>query len=64
MSRLIIMMLVILTFITGCGSGDSSSHSALCVDGTYSDSQSCSGTCSGHGGVSQWMGVLSGCGGK
>lgn len=48
--------------ITGCGGGDSSSHSALCKDGSYSDSQSCSGTCSGHGGVAQWMGVLAGCG--
>ena len=28
---------------------------ALCVDGTYSFSQTHSGTCSHHGGVSQWL---------
>jgi Protein of unknown function (DUF3761) len=28
--------------------------SAICRDGTYSYSRSRSGTCSGHGGVSQW----------
>lgn len=28
--------------------------SAICRDGTYSYSQSRSGTCSGHGGVGQW----------
>jgi hypothetical protein len=28
---------------------------ARCVDGTYSFSQSHSGTCSGHGGVSAWL---------
>lgn len=29
--------------------------SAICGDGTYSFSQSRRGTCSGHGGVSQWL---------
>ena len=28
---------------------------AQCVDGTYSFSQHHSGTCSGHGGVAQWL---------
>lgn len=36
---------------------------ALCKDGTYSYSQNCSSdTCSGNGGVAQWMDILSGCG--
>ena len=35
---------------------------ALCYDGSYSTSTHCSGTCSWHGGVYQWMGILSGCG--
>ena len=47
--------------MTGCGSGGgSSSHAAKCNDGTYSDSQSCSGTCSSHGGVAEFY---NGCGG-
>ena len=29
--------------------------SALCRDGTYSFSQHSSGTCSGHGGVDDWL---------
>jgi Protein of unknown function (DUF3761) len=32
---------------------------AVCRDGTYSHSQHCSGTCSGHGGVQEWL--VSGC---
>lgn len=32
-----------------------SSYTALCNDGTYSDSQSRSGTCSSHDGVYQWL---------
>lgn len=32
---------------------------ALCQDGTYSDSEHCSGTCSRHGGVARWL--ISGC---
>ena len=32
-----------------------SGASAICRDGTYSFSQSRSGTCSHHGGVSQWL---------
>lgn len=35
-------------------------HTARCNDGTYSDSQNCSGTCSGHGGVDVWY--VSSCG--
>ncbi len=50
---------VLLLISCGSGGGDgggsgASSHSALCNDGTYSDSKSCSGTCSSHGGVKQW----------
>lgn len=41
-----------------------SGASAKCNDGTYSYSSNCSGTCSSHGGVSIWMGALSGCGSK
>jgi hypothetical protein len=29
-------------------------HTALCNDGTYSDSKSCSEACSSHGGVKEW----------
>ena len=36
---------------TASGSG----HTALCNDGTYSDSAHRSGTCSHHGGVAQWI---------
>ena len=32
-----------------------SGETAKCNDGTYSFSQNHSGTCSGHGGVSQWL---------
>jgi hypothetical protein len=35
--------------------GSSSGASAQCRDGTYSHSQHRSGTCSGHGGVAQWL---------
>jgi len=41
-----------------CIHGPSSSPAgatARCVDGTYSYSQSASGTCSHHGGVGQWI---------
>lgn len=41
-----------------------SGASAKCKDGTYSYSSNCSGTCSGHGGVAEWGGILSGCGSK
>jgi Protein of unknown function (DUF3761) len=30
-------------------------HTAICRDGTYSDSQHCTGTCSHHGGVQEWL---------
>jgi hypothetical protein len=40
---------------SGGGGGDgASSHTALCNDGTYSDSMNCSGTCSHHDGVKTW----------
>lgn len=51
---------VILLF-AGCGDSGSGastnvdSPTALCVDGTYSYSQSRSGTCSHHGGVRTWL---------
>lgn len=34
---------------------NSSGATALCKDGSYSHSQHRSGTCSGHGGVRQWL---------
>ncbi|UKD51878.1 DUF3761 domain-containing protein [Amycolatopsis sp. FU40] len=36
-------------------SSNPSGATALCNDGTYSYSQHRSGTCSGHGGVKQWL---------
>jgi hypothetical protein len=36
--------------------GNTSGGTARCADGTESHSQHRSGTCSGHGGVSQWNG--------
>jgi hypothetical protein len=35
--------------------GSSAGASAKCNDGSYSHSQHRSGTCSGHGGVDQWL---------
>lgn len=58
-----LMILIIAVLISGCGSGDDNAPSgatAKCSDGSYSYSQNCSGTCSSHGGVSQWY--ISGCG--
>ena len=49
-------------FTAVVSSGNSSGATALCKDGTYSYSQSCAGTCYDHGGVVQWMGILSVCG--
>jgi Protein of unknown function (DUF3761) len=41
---------------TNCTTGAVPSGStALCRDGSYSQSQHAQGTCSGHGGVGQWM---------
>jgi len=37
-------------------SSNTSGATAVCNDGTYSYSQSRRGTCSGHGGVAQWLG--------
>jgi hypothetical protein len=37
------------------GSGVPAGASAVCRDGDYSFSTHHSGTCSGHGGVSQWL---------
>jgi hypothetical protein len=34
--------------------GGTPGHTALCNDGTYSDSKSCSEACTSHGGVKQW----------
>jgi hypothetical protein len=54
--------LFLILSVIGCGSdGDSSSvgvqggPTAKCVDGTYSFSAHSKGTCSGHGGVSEWL---------
>jgi len=57
---------IIILLLSGCGGSDgrttsTASPSALCNDGTNSFSQSCSGTCSSHGGVAQWF---NGCGGN
>ncbi|WP_081288333.1 DUF3761 domain-containing protein [Mycobacterium asiaticum] len=35
--------------------GGSDGATAICGDGTYSHSTHRSGTCSGHGGVKQWL---------
>ncbi|MBV8949736.1 MAG: DUF3761 domain-containing protein [Actinobacteria bacterium] len=40
---------------TPAGGGAPSGATAKCSDGTYSFSQHRSGTCSGHGGVAQWL---------
>ncbi len=37
------------------------SATAKCCDGTFSDSKSCSGTCSNHGGVLEWLNASMGC---
>jgi hypothetical protein len=37
------------------GNTDPTGATAQCKDGTYSKSQHHSGTCSGHGGVAQWL---------
>lgn len=56
--KLILVLGVLLLISCGGGNGGSSSsasgHTALCNDGTYSDSKNCSGTCSSHGGVKEW----------
>lgn len=42
---------------TGVEDPDSNSNdaTAVCRDGTYPHSQHCSGTCSGHHGVAEWL---------
>ena len=60
MKKLIVLIAATMALF-GCGS-EGNGITAKCVDGTTSSSQSCSGTCSGHGGVAQWFGVLAGCG--
>jgi hypothetical protein len=40
---------------TPSGGGAPAGATARCNDGSYSFSQSRSGTCSGHGGVGQWF---------
>ena len=65
MSRIIFLLFVL--WLGGCGNvewfpdskqGNTTpatvSHTALCTDGSYSDSATCSGTCSSHGGISIW----------
>jgi hypothetical protein len=37
------------------GTADATGATAKCKDGTYSKSQTHSGTCSSHGGVAQWL---------
>ena len=37
------------------GAGPPAGATALCRDGTYSFSQTHSGTCSHHGGVAKWL---------
>lgn len=51
------LFLLLMSACGGSGGDDGGSaalHSALCNDGTYSDSKNCSGTCSHHGGVKVW----------
>lgn len=57
------IVVLLVCFFFGCGGSGGSDSSptsstqtatALCNDGTYSYSQTCSGTCSGHSGVNQW----------
>lgn len=56
-----LFLFVVIFLLSGCsdsGSGTSSnvdSPTAICADGTYSYSQSRSGTCSHHGGVRTWL---------
>lgn len=57
------LMAIVLTACSGGGGGgeSASSPSAICVDGSLSYSQTCSGTCSSHGGVATWY---NNCGGS
>ena len=57
--QLRIILLFVALAISGCGD-KSDSATAKCSDGSTSSSKNCSGTCSGHGGVSVWY--VSGCG--
>ncbi len=59
-----ILALLMVLAIIGCGSdsgndgisaGTQGGPTAKCVDGTYSFSTHSKGTCSGHGGVSEWI---------
>lgn len=54
MKKLLFLIFSLLLVSCGGGSGGGGGHAALCNDGTYSDSKSCSGTCSSHGGVKEW----------
>jgi len=53
---------ILTTLLSACGGGnepetyqDPKNATAICNDGTYSYSQTRSGTCSGHGGVRTWL---------
>ena len=60
LKRLVAPLATVFTGLTvlvvGCGGGGAggSGVTARCVDGTYSHSHSCSGTCSSHGGVAEF----------
>lgn len=54
MKKLLFILFFLLLASCGNDSGSGGGHAALCNDGTYSDSKSCSGTCSSHGGVKEW----------
>jgi len=66
LNKIKLIISVTLLLLNGCGGGgedgdEANSPSALCNDGTYSYSQSCTGTCSSHGGVATWY---NSCGGS
>lgn len=52
----LVFVCAVIALIVGCGGGGGAgSATARCVDGTYSHSQNCSGTCSSHGGVAEFF---------
>jgi hypothetical protein len=59
---LIVLMTSGVLLCVGCGndsndsgSGSNSGATAVCNDGSLSFSKSVQGTCSGHGGVKEWV---------
>ena len=54
MKKILFVLFSLILASCGGGGDSSSGHSALCNDGTFSDSKNCSGTCSSHGGVKEW----------